>query len=198
MPLTNLPPDQQIRDLAAEILSRQPYAAWRTQHSFEWLRSLFDRLGGFLRGDQPLALALLIAIAAALFAHLAYSLFTALRRPGGAAEDIPPAPRAEPLRGAHEAALRGNFLEAARLAQLACLHLMIERGWLDLRRFEANTALRARVRESPLPPALRRDVLPLIDRFEQAWFRDRRADRGLYQQWCDLHARLALLRGRPS
>ncbi|MCG8590955.1 MAG: hypothetical protein MJE66_16820 [Proteobacteria bacterium] len=84
----------------------------------------------------------------------------------------------------------GQRLEAAHRVQLACLEVLIERGWLQLERSDPNRTLRDRIHRSPLPAAEQRALVALVDRLESRWFRDRAEESGLYDDWRALHGRL--------
>lgn len=204
----SLPPDDALRTLAEEILSQPEYVRLRPvdpdglRRLLEPLQRLLDWLDG-LHVESPLlywALLLgLLLVAAGLLAHVTLALRAALAvraRPE-------PSPRAMPVslrfRDEAEALARsGRFLEAAHRLQLACIDLCLERGALELRRFEPNRTLRRRLERSTLAPEARREFVALVDRLERAWFRDRRAEQGLYEAWRALDRRLRAEAGGPG
>lgn len=192
--------DDAIRALAAEILRRDEYAgtrralaAWDSLR--EWLAWLEALLGwGELRDTNPALfyaiLAALLVVAAALVAHIAWTVraalvFPAARPPAAAGE-----PRARFAEDAEELARAGRFLEAARLLQLAVLEILLRGRVVELARSEPNRVLRRRLAAAPLADAERRDLVALLDRYERRWFRDREEDAGLFEGWRALHRRL--------
>lgn len=198
--LASLPSDDQVRRLAADILGRPEYTrprdALHTLASLtEWLRWL-DRLfglGDLIETNPILYYVLLTALlltAAALIAHIAYSIRRALTWATPAplpAVDEGPRFSAE----AEELARQGRFLEAARRLQFGVLETLLQTRRLELSRSDANRVLRRRLAEANLADGERRDLLQLLDRFETRWFRDREEDAGLYEGWRSLYLRLA-------
>lgn len=191
--------EEQIRNLAAEILSRSPYAQWRhpdNQLGWRWLldalASFFDALGR-LADTRPLLYAalmiVLLAIAVLLLWHVIYSVRRALLANGpspAVATVAVPDLREE----ARRLAAAGRFLDAARHLQLAALELLLQRGVLQLGRSEPNRTLRQRLRAAALPPREREELLRLIDELERQWFRDRQGEPRLYDGWQVLVERL--------
>lgn len=195
--------DESVRALAREVLARPEYARFRAPEAAWWdqlKRTLGDFFGWLdaLWATSPflyvLLLGGLVALAAALLAHLVWAVRRALSVPP------PPAPA---RRGADAPDLAGEalalaraerFLEAAHAMQLACLAELMAKGALDLRRHEPNRTLRRRILQGRLPEAERRDFVDLLGRLEGRWFRERGSepgDRDLFAAWRDLHARLA-------
>ncbi|MBX3025944.1 hypothetical protein KF840_13640 [bacterium] len=191
--------DEQVRALAREILSREPYATWHgsddplwwLHHVSDWLERWNDWVGALPAASQVLIIAGLLAVSALLLTHVVWSVAAALRAPRSDA--APPATDAAPSFAAEAEALaaQGRFLDAAHRLQLATIALLVSQRRLALSRFEANRVLRRRVREAALPSAERRTLLDLLDRLERGWFRDRAGDADLYGAWRALHARLA-------
>ena len=195
--------DESVRSLAREILARGEYARFRPRDA-EWFESLarsiasaFEWLAG-LWSTSPALYALLmlglLAIAAALLAHVVWSV----RRALSATPPPAPAPRAAeaPDLAAEGAALarEGRFLEAAHAMHLASLAVLLGAGALELRRHDPNRTLRRRLASAPIPEPLRRDFLALLGRLERRWFRDRSPaaeDPALFAAWQALHGRLA-------
>ena len=195
-----LPTDQTVRALAVEILERSEYAQWRwvpdnaMVEFLRWLEDFFRKIDT-LAVDSPTAYwSLLIAlsvVSAALIAHVVWTVRIALAAPAPektrTAVPQPPdfAGQARWLAG------QGRFLEAAQRLQLATIELLVERGILTLARHNANRILRRRIDESALPELQRHELVALITRLERGWFRDRRAEPGLYEAWRALYAQLA-------
>lgn len=198
--LASTPSDDQVRRLAAEILARPEYTrprdALRSLAALsEWLRWLERLFGlGSLIETNPLLyfviLAALLLAAAALIAHLVYSIRRALTWA------TPPA-RMQTAQGpgfSAEAAVlarQGRFLEASRRLQLGVLEALLQTRRLELSRSEPNRVLRRRLAEARLDDGERSDLLELLDRFETHWFRDREEDADLYEGWRSLYLRLA-------
>lgn len=194
--------DESVRSLAREILARREYARFRPLES-EWLQGLVRALADFLAwladlwNTNPALYALLmlglLALAAALLAHVVWSV----RRALAATPPPAPAPRAPaPDLAAEAAALarEGRFLEAAHAMHLACLAVLLGAGALELRRHDPNRTLRRRLADAPIPEALRREFLALLSPLERRWFRDRTPageDPALFAAWHALHGRLA-------
>ena len=185
------PSDEEVRALAARILERAEYGAWRGRPRIvsllEWLTELWTR--------DPLLYWLLLGglalVAALLLVHVAWAIRAALRMPAPAEARRPA--REEP-RLAEEAeglAGEGRFLEAAQRLQLAVLERLLRARVVELARSDPNAILRRRLGAAPLPETERRELVTLIDRFERRWFRDRGEDPDLYAAWQALHARLA-------
>ena len=190
--------DEQIRTLAAEILSRDEF--FRPGMAEEAWRAVLERILGFLdflealRISSPLIywviLAGLLLVSAVLLAHVAWTVRIALRMP-----------RAEPrgfrspsgpgfLEQAESLAREERFLEAARRVELAALELLLRRRVIELSRSDPGRALREQVRRSELPEAERSSLVALQERLEAGLFREHAADRSLYEAWLDLHQRL--------
>jgi HEPN domain-containing protein len=102
-----------------------------------------------------------------------------------------------PLDQARALAGEGHFLAAAHHVQLAALQLLLEGRFVELARSEPNATLRRRLARSSLPESICGDFLALLDRLEGHWFRDRKEDRELYLDWCQLHTRLDALGRQP-
>jgi hypothetical protein len=189
------PPDEQVRALAVTILKRSEYSFW---HDTPWVLSFLAWLSDLWNSDPALYLLMLgglVVVALLLLAHVAWAIRRAL---SVAAPARPPRPADGPppfLEEADALARQGMFLEAARRVQLAALDLLLRTRMLELGRSDPNRTLRRRLRDAALPEAERGDMIALIDRLEQRWFRDRSEDRELYDRWRLLHARLgAVLR----
>jgi hypothetical protein len=198
----HLLPDEELRQLAREILERADYAAYRFDEDAWrrfWIRldACLSELPGLLaqwRLDSPLLYWVFVGglslLALLLLAHVVWSVRAALRAPvpdsrrrhGRSARDL--VAEAEALAG------RGCLLEATRRVQRACLELLIAGGVLELERSDANRVLRRRLHQSPLPEELRLELVALVDRLEARLFRDRGEDRELYRAWRGLHGRL--------
>jgi hypothetical protein len=199
-----LPPDDRVRALASEILSRGDYARYRVDEK-AW-RDLFERLQGWwhsfevwlagLADTSPGLYALVVVgaflLAALLLGHALWSVRAALRA-SPAREPLPPEPSADFSDEVRNLASSGLFLDAARALQRACLRLLIERGQLELARADANRTLRRRLAGTRLPESQRRELARLIDLLEERTFRDGTQDAALYQSWLRLHG--ALRRG---
>ena len=199
-----IPADEEVRELAQEILARDEFARWRGVDS-----ELFVAIGrwivDYLRWmdrisvESPILYWLILLgfllVALALVGHIIWSIRVALSTPG------PPPPSRmvnSPPRWADEAeqlAAEGRFLEASHRLALGSIQLLVRSGRIDLGRSDANRVLRERVRRASLPRELCMEFLRLLDRFEQRWFRDRTEDGELYRSWCELHSRLAAIPG---
>ena len=198
-----LPPatltDEHVRAVAREIVSQDPYAAWRghdvvvpvLQRFVEWLERWQSWVDELAFGYQVLIIGGMLLVSVLLLTHVVWSIAAALR--ARAPERAPRPDRGGPQFAAEAEALaaQGRFLEAAHRLQLATIELLVGQGRLALSRFEANRVLRRRVREATLPLAERRALLELVDRLERGWFRDRAGDADLYGAWRTLHTRLA-------
>jgi hypothetical protein len=183
------PDDEHVRLLAARILERSEYAAWRPAR-FDWV---FDWISGLWAADPVLYWTLvggLLLVTLLLLAHIAWSLRAALAAavPTRAARPTRTEPRF--VEEAETLARDGHFLEAARYVQLATLQLLLQAHVVELARSEPNRVLRRRLDEAALPEVERADLLALIGRLERGWFRDRREDPELYAAWRELHGRL--------
>ena len=198
--------DAQVRELAKQILSRPEYADWHAAATSRW-QALLQLLGHWIQrwlaftGDlainRPVLYWLLLGglflVIALLLAHVVWSLRAALgarppeagEREAGAALDF--------ADEAGRLAAAGRFLEAAHRLQLASIELLLQRHVLELARSEPNRTLRQRLRGASLPERERQELLDLLQRLEQQWFRDRRDDRDLYDSWRTLHERLDAL-----
>jgi hypothetical protein len=190
--------DEQIRTLAAEILSRDEY--FRPGIAEEAWRALLARILGFLdflealRFSSPLLywmiLGILLLAAVVLLAHVVWTVRLALRMPGPETQE-----RARPagpgfLEQAESLAREERFLEAARRVELGILELLLRRRVIELSRSDPGRTLREQVRVSALPEAERSSLISLQRRLEAGLFREHAADRVLYQAWLDLHRRL--------
>jgi len=191
----------QVRELAREIVARPEYARWQPQH-IGWLTDLLREIDRWLSSWTDLSrtrpvlfaaiLTALLVIGLLLVAHVVYSLRIALRA------GHPPAPQAPPaapsfIDEADALARAGRLLEAAHRLQLGVLALLLRCRVIELARSEPNRTLRRRLRQAALPQAERRELLSLLDRFEERWFRDRIDDPELYTGWRQLYQRLNAL-----
>ncbi len=196
------PGDEAVRALAAEILGREEYAAYRGdlaawQAFFDWLANFSDWIEA-LRASSPalfwLLMGAMLLVAGLLLAHVVFTLRAALQAPGPP-EDLGGGGRrgADWLGQARARAAAGHYVDAARLVQLATLDRLLESGIIDLARHEPNQILRRRLAEARLPASERADLLEALDRLEAALFRERREEAALYESWLSLHGRLARL-----
>lgn len=200
-----LPDDTALRELAREILERPEYRRFRSLDA-DLMRRFAEVLSDFLGWMQALSVAApllywtlllgLLLVAMLLLTHVVISLRSALAKRGRAPERPAPQPGPRFAEEAEALAREGRFLEAARRLQLACIEVLLGRGVLELRRFEANRTLRRRIASAPLPPEQRREFTSLLERLETRFFRDRTDDRELFLAWSALHARIAS--GAPS
>jgi hypothetical protein len=190
--------DEQIRTLAAEILSRDEY--FRPGIAEEAWRVVLTRVLGFLdflealRISSPLIywmiLGVLLLAVLLLLAHVVWTVRLALRMPGPEARE-----RTRPsvpgfLEQAESLAREERFLEAARRVELGTLELLLRRRVIELSRSDPGRELREQVRGSALPEAERSSLISLQRRLEAGLFREHAADRSLYEAWLDLHRRL--------
>jgi hypothetical protein len=190
--------DEQIRTLAAEILSRDEF--FRPGMAEEAWRAVLERILGFLdflealRISSPLIywliLAGLLLVSAVLLAHVAWTVRIALRMPHAEARGPRSPSGPEFLEQAESLARQERFLEAARRVELAALELLLRRRVIELSRSDPGRALREQVRRSELPEAERSSLVALQKRLEAGLFREHAADRSLYEAWLDLHQRL--------
>jgi len=190
--------DEQIRTLAAEILSRDEY--FRPGIAEEAWRAVLARILGFfdfleaLRISSPLLfwmiLAVLLLTALVLLAHVVWTMRLALRMPGPKSRE-PARPSAPDfLEQAASLAREERFLEAARRVELGTLELLLRRRVIELSRSDPGSELREQVRGSALPEAERSSLISLQRRLEAGLFREHAAERSLYEAWLDLHRRL--------
>jgi hypothetical protein len=193
--------DEQIRTLAAEILSRDEF--FRPGRAEEAWRAVLERVLGFLdflealRISSPLVywviLAGLLLVSVVLLIHVGWTVRIALRMPRPEAREprSPSGPgfidQAERLAGEE------RFLEAARRVELAALDLLLRRRVIELSRSDPGRTLREQVRRSDLPEPERGSLVALQKRLEAGLFREHAADRSLYEAWLDLHRRLEVV-----
>ena len=190
--------DEQIRTLAAEILSRDDY--FRPGMAEEAWRAVLERILGFfdfleaLRIASPLIywtiFAGLLLVALVLLTHVAWTVRLALRMPAPEAGKPGRPPPPGFLEQAESLAREERFLEAARQVELGTLELLLRRRVIQLSRSDPGRALREQVRCSELPEAERSSLVALQRRLEAGLFRENKADRSLYRAWRDLYRRL--------
>jgi len=190
--------DEQIRSLAAEILSRDEY--FRPGIAEEAWRAVLGRILGFfdfleaLRISSPLLfwmiLAVLLLTALVLLAHVVWTIRLALRMPDPKARERARPPGPDFLEQAESLAREERFLEAARRVELGTLELLLRRRVIELSRSDPGSELREQVRGSALPEAERSSLISLQHRLEAGLFREHAAERSLYEAWLDLHRRL--------
>jgi hypothetical protein len=200
--------DEELRALAREILAREEYAQWRSftaagfDELVDWFAEWIDGLR-LLADTSPILYGLMLLglalVAAALVAHIVWSVRVAMRVSAAAADrGVRTAPRRDFVVEAQELAGAGDFLAAARRLQLAVLRLLVERDYVELARHEPNSVLRRRVQQAAgLPEEARAELRARIRELERSWFRDRSGDRALYQSWTALYARLDALGDAP-
>lgn len=192
------PADEAIRSAAREVLSREEYARFRWADP-AWIDTLRQWLADYLVWTRSLAEASpalfglliggLLLLALLLVAHLVWSLRVAMRgRPEKRVEDPPP--RHDFAGEAARLAVQGDTLAACRALQLACIELLVRGGAVELARHDSNSTLRARLRGSALPAALREELIAGIDGLERSWFRDREPSPELYAAWRRIHSGL--------
>lgn len=169
--------------------------------AWDGLWSGLQGLLGLVFGQDALTVLMRLALAAALLGAFALLVHHVLRQLRANAPASAPTRVSRGAGGpglladADRFAREGRFLEAAHCTQLASLQLLLQKRCLELERSDPNRTLRRRLRDAPLPEALRDRFLTLLDRLESHWFRDRREDRALYGDWRELHAQLELLPG---
>ncbi len=190
--------DEEIRSLAAEILSREEY--FRPGLAEEAWRAVLTRIFGFFDFLDALRIASpflywailfgLLLTALLLLAHVVWTVRIALRmpRPQAGESGRPSGPGF--LEQAESLAREERYLEAARRVELGTLELLLRRRVIALSRSDPGRELREKVRGSALPEAERNALISLQRRLEAGLFREHRADRSLYQAWLELHRRL--------
>lgn len=198
------PPDDAVRQLAAEILERPEFSQTWEENIFLALIRLISRFVDWLeaiRVASPaiywLILAGLLSVALLLIFHIAWSIRAALSAP---APEVPqPTVRRQPrfAQEAAELARQGRFLEASHRMLLASIHSLLQSGAIELARHQPNSTLRREIRRSALPRPLRGEFIDLLDRLERSWFRDRNDEPELYDSWRRLHRQLAGAGGSP-
>jgi len=198
----SVPGDAELRGRAADILARGEYAQYRVDerawmdfysHLNDAYLALWERLEA-LHADAPALywaiLAGLLGVAVLLIVHMVWTIRIALRT-AAPPEAPPPSVAGTELRERAEAlGATGQFLDAARCYQLACLELLIARGSLELRRSDPNPTLRERLAASDLSPRTREEFRAQLDALEAQWFRDREDDPDLFRAWRSLHGSL--------
>lgn len=180
----------------------------------DWIQAFLNALG--IEGSVAPFLGWLgvLAIAGVLIASIAqWRMRTASMRTAAAGTAGETDRHAEAVREAQRAAGDGLFLEAAHRVQLASLAFLIDAGWVELARSDANPTLRQRVSNSALPERERVQLIALVDRFERRWFGAVNvnvdivsavqsesesdaapfSDRTLYEDWLALDSRLSRL-----
>jgi hypothetical protein len=190
--------DEEIRSLAAEILSRDEY--FRPGLAEEAWRAVLARILGFFDFLEALRIASpfiywailfgLMLTALLLLAHVAWTVRIALRmpRPEASESGRPSGPGF--LEQAESLAREERYLEAARRVELGTLELLLRRRVIELSRSDPGREFREQVRGSALPEAERSALISLQRRLEAGLFRENNADRSLYQAWLELHGRL--------
>ena len=162
-----------------------------------WLQRIFGWFGNFqiLHQSAPalywLIVLGLLAVFAALVAHIVWMVSVALRAPE------PPEPsmsRENPRDLATEAeslAASGRYLEAAHGLMIASFRALAERSVIDLRPDRSNRWIRGAVRKSPLVPKLADEIDTLVVHTERRWFGGRENEPEIYARWLSAFARLA-------
>ncbi len=195
--------DDEIRRLAAEILTREEYADFRGDLA-AW-EAVFEFFRGFPEWAESLRIASpglfwlmmlgLLATAGLLLLHTGWTLRAALSAPPPeTATEIRRLATKSLLARAEELAHEGDFLEAARHVQLATLERLLDRGVIDLSRSETNRVLRERLHSAHLPPEQLEALLEALTRLEAALFREPKNDPALYESWLGLYSRLSASR----
>lgn len=192
---------ERIRELALEILDRPEFEGARGVAIPDPLVWLGEQIAAFLDWVANLYLASpvlywlllvgLLIVSVLLIAHIVWSISRAMR--DSAAPPEPPRfpPPVDLAAAADALAREGRHLEAAHHLLLATLVRIAREGIVDLAPGDTNREVRARLREAELPPAVREEVIRLLDATERAWFRDRSADPELVVRWRATYARLA-------
>jgi hypothetical protein len=190
--------DEQIRTLAAEILSRDDY--FRPGIAEEAWRAALARILGFfdfleaLRISSPLffwmILAILLLTALALLVHVVWTVRLAVKMPGPVGRERSRSSGPDFLEQAESLAREERFLEAARRVEFGTLELLLRRRVIELSRSDPGRELREQVRGSALPEAERSSLISLQQRLEAGLVREHAAERSLYEAWLDLHRRL--------
>ncbi|HKN02239.1 MAG TPA: hypothetical protein VJX23_17140 [Candidatus Binataceae bacterium] len=162
-----------------------------------WLQRIFGWFGNFqiLHQSAPalywLIVLGLLAVFAALVAHIVWMVSVALRAPE------PPEPsmsRENPRDLATEAeslAASGRYLEAAHGLMIASFRALAERSVIDLRPDRSNRWIRGAVRSSKLDENLAGEIDSLVERTERHWFGDRQNNPAIYAQWRSAFAHLS-------
>jgi hypothetical protein len=190
--------DEEIRSLAAEILSREEY--FRPGLAEEAWRAVLARILGFFDFLEALRIASpfiywailcgLLLTALLLLAHVVWTVRIALRVPRPKASESGRPSGSGFLEQAESLAREERYLEAARRVELGTLELLLRRRVIELSRSDPGREFREQVRGSALPEAERSALISLQRRLEAGLFREHAADRSLYQAWRDLHRRL--------
>jgi hypothetical protein len=190
--------DIELRERAAEILTRPEYARFRTVPA-ELLRELLDLFSAWLawlaelHERSPLlyfcVLFGLIALVAALSTHLVWSLRAALRMPPPEPE---PAARGERdfVAEARGLAQSGDYLEASHRLLLASLAHAARSRLLELHPDDGNQAVRRKLHAAALEPDLKQRWSALIARTDALWFGSRAQNAELYEDWRGVYAEL--------
>jgi hypothetical protein len=199
LPDPQLASDTSIRAVTAEVLARDEYAKYRSLSAeslrklAEWLRDALDWLPG-LYLDSPLlfwsVMALLALLNALLITHIVWSVRSALRR--SAVQELAEGSSRGPdfFAQAEQLASSGAYLEAAHRLLLAALAHAARARVLELRPHDGNRTVCRKLRASTLPPALKQQLIELIERTEASWFGARENGPELYAAWLDAYDRL--------
>jgi len=188
--------DDRVRELAAEILQRSEYAAWRPLGDDGSLLTVTASVRAFVDWflDLPFRQPVLywtielglILVAAILLTHVLWSIRAALNasrvRPETATHAVVPGWIEE----AERLHRMGRYLDAARSLQIAVLDVLMRSDRLRLGRSEPNRILRERLHAAPIDVGTRDRLIDLIGRLETAWFRDAAASATLYDDWLTL------------
>ena len=200
--MSPLPPADQVRGLAREILSDEQFVRGRTE------RALFDQFWGFindlagLQDSSPvlywLFLGGLTAILVAIFVHAGWVVYRAVG-PGAARRNLSSNARSRRRLGdpdrAFGAALaraeEGDYRAALPLLYFSVLLELDRRGLLHLDPAETNREAASRLRL----PELRRLARRLAALADRAMYSHRRCTETQYQDGLDLRRRV--LEGAP-
>jgi len=190
--------DPAVLKLTHQILARPEFAAAaEASRTTDWERAIADWILQlqFLRDSNPILywiiFAAVIAVAIALFAHIAWTVWIATHTPAPRGRPASRAASPDLALEAARLAADGFYLEAAHRLMLASFRTLGERSVIELRPDRSNRWIRAALHKSALGAELAADLDHLVERTERRWFGDRENDPAIYTQWCAAFERLS-------